>query len=181
MKINPLKLAGTFEITLNRIGDARGYFMETFSHRIFAENGIEAGWLQENQSLSSRRGIVRGLHFQVPPMAQAKLVRAVEGEILDVFVDVRKESATFGQWDSVHLSAENCKAVFIPHGFAHGFATLSDNVIVQYKVDNYYSPEHDSGLYWNDSEIGINWKIIEPLLSEKDGKLPFLKDFVSPF
>jgi len=137
--------------------------------------------ITELQSLSSRRGIVRGLHFQTPPMAQAKLVRAVEGEILDVFVDIRKDSATFGQWDSVRLSTENCKAVFIPHGFAHGFATLSENVIVQYKVDNYYSPEHDSGIYWNDPDIGIDWQITQPLLSEKDGKLPFLKDFVTPF
>ena len=181
MKIEPLKLGGTFAITLNRIGDARGYFVETFSHRVFAESGIEADWVQENQSFSSRQGIVRGLHFQVPPMAQAKLVRVVQGEILDVFVDIRKDSATFGQWDAIQLSAENCKSVFIPHGFAHGFATLSEDVIVQYKVDNYYSPEHDRGIRWNDPDLGIDWQITEPILSEKDGKLPFLKDFVSPF
>lgn len=181
MEIKPLKLNGTFEITLNRIGDARGYFMETFSRKAFAEHGIETDWVQDNQSLSDGRGIVRGLHFQVPPMAQAKLVRVVQGEILDVFVDLRKDSATFGQWDSIILSAENCKAVFVPRGFAHGFATLSENVLVQYKVDNFYSREHDSGIRWNDADIGIDWQISEPILSEKDEKLQFLKDFVSPF
>jgi dTDP-4-dehydrorhamnose 3,5-epimerase len=181
MQIKPLKLSGTFEITLNRIGDERGYFMETFSHRIFAKHGIKADWVQENQSFSARKGIIRGLHFQIPPMAQAKLVRVVQGEILDVFVDLRKDSPTFGQSDSVHLSAENCKAVFIPHGFAHGFATLSENVIVQYKVDNYYSREHDKGIRWNDADLKIDWQIAAPILSDKDKNLPFLKDFVSPF
>jgi dTDP-4-dehydrorhamnose 3,5-epimerase len=181
MKIKPLKLAGTFEITLNRIGDERGYFMETFSEKVFAEHGIETDWVQENQSFSARKGIIRGLHFQIPPMAQAKLVRVVQGKILDIFVDLRKDSATFGQSDSVHLSAENCKAVFIPHGFAHGFATLSENVIVQYKVDNYYSREHDKGIRWNDADLKIDWQITEPILSDKDKNLPFLKDFASPF
>ncbi len=181
MEIKPLKLAGTFEITLNRIDDARGYFMETFSRKVFAEHGINADWVQENQSFSAKKEIVRGLHFQLPPFAQAKLVRVVQGEILDVFVDLRKDSATFGQWDSAKLSAENCKAVYIPRGFAHGFSTLSENVIVQYKVDNFYSREHDQGICWNDAEIGIDWQVSEPILSEKDENLPFLKDFVSPF
>ncbi len=181
MKITPLKLAGTFEIVLNRIGDSRGYFVETFSRRIFAENDIEADWVQDNESLSVECGIVRGLHFQVPPMAQAKLLRVLQGQILDFFVDLRKDSATFGKWDAVHLSAENQKAIYIPRGFAHGFATTSENVIVQYKVDNPYSREHDRGIRWNDPEIGIDWQVGQPILSEKDANLPFLKDFVSPF
>jgi dTDP-4-dehydrorhamnose 3,5-epimerase len=181
LEIKPLKLQGTFEITLKKFGDSRGYFMETFSQKVFAENGVKADWVQENQSFSEQKGIVRGLHFQVPPMAQAKLLRVVQGEILDVFVDLRKHSATFGQWDSIHLSAENCKSVYIPRGFAHGFCTLTENVIVQYKVDNYYSREHDSGIRWNDSQIGVDWEVIEPILSEKDSSLPFFKDFVSPF
>ena len=179
--IKPLKLAGTFEITLNRIGDSRGYFMETFSHKVFADNGIEADWVQENQSFSARQGIIRGLHFQVPPMSQAKFVRVIQGEILDVFVDLRKTSETFGKWDSIHLSAENCQAVYIPQGFAHGFSTLSENVIVQYKVDNPYSRKHEQGILWNDPGIGIDWEVTEPFLSEKDEKLPTLKDLVSPF
>lgn len=181
MEINPLKLEGTFEIIPKKFGDSRGYFMETFSEKVFVAGGIKAEWVQENQSFSAQKGIVRGLHFQFPPMAQAKLVRVVQGEIIDIFVDLRKDSATYGHWDSIHLSAENCKAVFVPRGFAHGFCTLTENVIVQYKVDNYYSREHDSGIRWNDAEIGVDWHISAPVLSEKDSNLPFFKDIISPF
>lgn len=181
MEIKPLKLGGSFEITLNRIGDARGYFMETYSKKLFAEYGLQTDWIQENQSLSSRRHTIRGLHFQVPPFAQAKLVRVVRGEILDVFVDLRKDSPTCGRWDSVKLSEENCKAAYIPRGFAHGFCTLTDDVIAQYKIDNFYSPESEGGILWNDSDIGIDWNVEAPVLSAKDAELPFYKDFVSPF
>lgn len=181
MEIKPLKLEGTFEITFNRIGDARGYFMEIYSRKLFAEHGLQTDWIQENQSLSTRPHTLRGLHFQVPPFAQAKLVRVARGEILDVFVDLRKDSPTCGRWDSIRLSEENCKAVYIPRGFAHGFCTLSENVIVQYKIDNLYDRESERGLRWDDSDIGINWNIEEPFLSAKDADLPFYKDFISPF
>ncbi len=181
MEIKPLKLEGTFEITFKRIGDERGYFMETYSKKLFAKYGLQTDWIQENQSLSARLHTIRGLHFQAPPFAQAKLVRVVQGEIFDVFVDLRKDSATFGQWDGINLSAENCASVYIPRGFAHGFCTLTENAIVQYKVDNAYAPEAERGIRWNDTNITIDWKANEPLLSGKDAILPFFRDLVSPF
>ncbi len=181
MEIKPLRLEGTFEIISRRIGDARGYFMQIYDRELFAARGLQTVWIQENQSLSTRRHTLRGLHFQAPPFAQAKLVRVARGEILDVFVDLRKDSATCGQWDAIRLSEENCRAVYIPHGFAHGFCTLSEEVVVQYKVDNVYAPEFDKGIRWNDPDIGIRWEAAEPFLSEKDSNLPLYKDFVSPF
>lgn len=181
LEIKSLKLKGTFEIAFNRIGDARGYFMQTYNKQLFAEYGLQVDWIQENQSLSTRLHTIRGLHLQAPPYAQSKFVRAVRGEILDVFVDLRKDSETFGQWDSVVLSEDNCRAVYIPRGFAHGFSTLTDDVIVQYKVDNIYAPEAEMGIRWNDEEIGIDWKTENPFLSPKDVDLPLFRDFVSPF
>ncbi len=181
MKIKPLKIEGTFEIVFNRIGDVRGYFMETYSKKLFAECGLQTDWIQENQSLSTRLHTIRGLHFQIPPFAQAKLVRTVQGEIFDVFVDLRKNSATFGQWDGVNLSEENCKSVYIPRGFAHGFCTLTESVVIQYKIDNAYVPEAERGIRWNDADISIDWKTKEPFLSVKDSVLPFFKDLVLPF
>lgn len=181
MEIKPLKLKGSFEILLKRIGDSRGYFMETYSRRLFTEYGLQTDWVQENQSLSEHRHTVRGLHFQIPPAAQTKLVRVMRGEILDVFVDLRSGSATYGQWDSVKLSEENAKAVYIPRGFAHGFCTLTENVVIQYKVDNHYAPELEQGIRWNDSDIAVEWNVAEPILSAKDANLPFYKDFVSRF
>lgn len=181
LEIKPLKLAGTFEIIIKKIGDSRGYFMETYSQKLFAEHGLQTNWVQENQSFSEKKHTVRGLHFQLPPFAQAKLVRAIQGEILDVFVDLRKNSPTYGQWDSIQLSEENCRAVYVARGFAHGFCTLTENTIIQYKVDNPYAPEHDSGIRWNDPDIGIDWQADNPILSAKDEKAQFLKNFVSPF
>lgn len=181
MEIKPLKLKGTFEITFNRIGDSRGYFMEVYSKKLFAEHGLQTDWVQENQSLSARPHTIRGLHLQAPPFAQTKLVRVSRGEILDVFVDLRKDSETFGRWDSANLSEENCRAVYIPRGFAHGFCTLTEDVIVQYKVDNFYAPETEMGVRWNDSDIGIEWNSENSFLSPKDSGLPLFKDFVSPF
>lgn len=181
MKINPLKLEGSFEIIIEKFGDERGYFMETYKRNSFAELGLQTNWVQENQSLSGKKNTIRGLHFQLPPFAQTKLVRAIRGEILDVFVDLRKESKTYGQWDELILSEENCKAVYVPRGFAHGFCTLTENAIIQYKVDNLYAPEHDSGIRWNDPDIGIDWGAETPFLSAKDAQAQFFKDFVSPF
>lgn len=182
MQINPLKLEGVFEITLECFKDNRGYFMETFSRKKFAEYGLDKyDWVQENQSLSAKKDTVRGLHFQTPPFAQAKLVRVIQGEILDVFVDLRSNSETFGEWDSIVLSAENLKSVLIPRGFAHGFRTLTENVIVQYKVDNDYSRKSEQSIRWNDPDLKIDWGVSEGILSDKDLQAEFFKDFVSPF
>ena len=162
MEIKPLKLKGTFEISFSRIGDSRGYFMQTYNKELFAECGLQTDWIQENQSLSARLNTIRGLHLQAPPFEQAKLVRVGRGKILDVFVDLRKNSETFSHWDSIELSEENCRAAYIPRGFAHGFCTLTNDVIVQYKVDNIYAPESEMGIRLDDPDIGINWQTENP-------------------
>jgi dTDP-4-dehydrorhamnose 3,5-epimerase len=181
VEIKPRNLKGVFEITLDQIADSRGYFMRTYCKELFAENGLQTDWVQENQSLSRRLHTVRGLHFQKPPHSETKLVRVVQGAILDVFVDIRRQSETYGQWDSIELSAENHKAVYIPRGFAHGFCTLTEDTIVQYKVDCTYSPGSEGGIRWNDPDIGIKWNIQDAMLSERDKNLPAFSDFVSPF
>ncbi len=181
MEIIPLKLKGSYEIRFAPRGDERGYFMRSYDREMFAENGLQTDWIQENQSLSTQLHIVRGLHFLLPPHTETKLVRAVQGKILDAFVDLRKDSETFGQWDSIELSEDNFKAVYIPKGFAHGFCTLTEKVVVQYKVDSAYVGASDAGIRWNDPKIGINWNIENPILSERDKNLPLLEDLDSPF
>lgn len=179
MEIKPQKLKGTFEINLSPIQDERGFFMRTYDLNAFNNTGLNKVWVQENHSLSAQSGIIRGLHFQLPPFAETKLVRCINGKILDVFVDLRKNSPTFGQWDSIELNAENKKMIFIPRGFAHGFCTLSENSEVLYKVDNFYSKEHERGLIWNDNEIGIDWPIQNPILSEKDTMNWTMAEFIN--
>lgn len=181
MEIIPLKLGGSYEIRLAPRGDERGYFMRTYDRKIFQENGLQTAWMQENQSLSTQLYTIRGLHFLLPPHTETKLVRAVQGKILDVFVDLRRDSETFGQWDSIELSEDNHRAVYIPKGFAHGFCTLTERAVVQYKVDSLYVAESDAGIRWNDPSIGINWNAPNPILSERDKNLPLLADFDSPF
>lgn len=181
MEIKPLKLEGSYEITLNRIGDLRGYFMRTYSRDIFAEHGLQTDWAQENQSLSTGIGTVRGLHFQNPPFAETKLVRVVKGAMIDVFVDLRKDSATFGKWDSIELSEDNDKAVYIPKGFAHGFKTLTENVLVEYKIDVVYHAEAVSGIRWNDPDLAVDWNVENPITSARDAEAQFFADFDSPF
>jgi dTDP-4-dehydrorhamnose 3,5-epimerase len=181
VEIKPRKLKGTFEITLLRIGDARGYFCRTYSKDVFHENGLRTDWIQENQSHSKSLHTVRGLHFQRPPHAETKLVRVLQGTILDVFVDLRRESPTYGEWDSIELSADNDKVIYIPRGFAHGFCTLTNNAIVHYKVDSAYAPDYEGGIRWNDPHIGIAWNVHEAFLSDRDKDLPLFSDFVSPF
>lgn len=150
-------------------GDSRGYFMETFLLDKFLKEVTNTTFVQENESCSSF-GVLRGLHYQLPPNAQAKLVRVVKGKIYDVAVDIRKNSPTFGKYLGFELSGENKRQLFIPRGFAHGFVTLEDNTIVQYKTDNYYSPESEGAIIWNEPKIGINWpiEINRIILSEKD-------------
>ena len=158
-------------------GDSRGYFFESWNEKAFAEAGINCRWMQDNES-KSRAGVLRGLHFQAAPYTQAKLVRVIQGAVLDVAVDIRKGSPTFGQHVAVELSAENKRQLFVPRGFAHGFAVLSEEVIFAYKCDNTYMPSHERGIAFNDPALGINWKIdlSQVLLSEKDKKNPLFKD-----
>ncbi len=181
MEIKERKLKGTYEITLKPHLDNRGFFMRTFDDTIFKKNGIERKWVQENHSRSEEKGIIRGLHFQLSPFSETKLVRCIKGAILDVFVDLRKNSETFGQWDSIELSAENKKMIFIPRGFAHGFCTLTEISEVVYKVDNYYSQENERGLLWNDKTVGINWPTDNPILSAKDERNMTLAQFVEEY
>lgn len=162
--------------------DARGYFFESFSQREFDEKVKPVTFVQDNESMSSR-GVMRGLHFQRPPYAQAKLVKCVEGRVIDVAVDLRKGSATYGRHVAVELTADNHLQLFIPHGFAHGFVVLSDRAVFQYKCDNYYHPEADGGISILDDTLGIDWNIdmSEAILSDKDKRHPLLKDFETPF
>src|SRR5215471_9470658 len=163
--------------------DPRGWFSETFHEQRLHDLGIRCRFVQDNQSSSRSAGTLRGLHFQLPPHAQAKLIMALRGRILDVAVDVRRGSPTYGQHVSVELSAECGRQFYIPIGFAHGFLTLTDDVLVMYKTSEYYAPAHDSGIRWNDPDIALPWPFDEAdiILSEKDRRLPFLKEFTSPF
>jgi len=176
MKVESLKLSGTFEVMLEPKGDHRGYFMRTYDREIFHEAGLTTDWVQENQSLSVEAHTLRGLHYQVPPHAETKLVRALSGRIMDVFLDLRAGSPTFGQWDCLELSSVKYNAVYIPRGFAHGFCTLTENCVISYKVDSFYAPEQESGVRWDDPDLAIPWPAAAPVLSERDKGLPLLKD-----
>jgi dTDP-4-dehydrorhamnose 3,5-epimerase len=166
-----------------RLIDDRGWFSETFHQQRLREMGITHPFVQENQSSSKRAGTLRGFHFQRPPAAQAKLVTVLRGRILDIAVDIRRGSPSFGNYVSIELSAEGGEQLYIPTGFAHGFITLEDDVVVMYKVSDYYAPSHDTGICWNDPDIGFSWpfKNADIIKSEKDGRLPRIKDLDSPF
>ncbi|WP_342547707.1 dTDP-4-dehydrorhamnose 3,5-epimerase [Paenibacillus sp. FSL P2-0089] len=158
-------------------GDHRGWFMETYSEAKFHEQELRYQFVQDNQSYSAVKGTLRGLHFQLNPKAQTKLVRCTRGSIFDVAVDIRQGSPSYGKWFGVELTAENKKQLLIPKGFAHGFITLTEDVEVQYKCDELYAPECDGGILWNDPDIGIEWPIdVTPVLSAKDEQAPLLKD-----
>lgn len=166
-----------------RHGDDRGYFCETYKKPQFDAFGLDITFVQDNESLSREVGVVRGLHFQTPPMAQAKLVRAVRGAIFDVAVDIRKGSPSYGRWVAATLTAEKGEQLLVPHGFAHGFCTLEPDTIVAYKVDAPYSPPHDAGIRWDDPDLGIDWPLAAgaAILSGKDRAAPLLRDYASPF
>jgi dTDP-4-dehydrorhamnose 3,5-epimerase len=166
-----------------KFGDHRGFFSEVYSDKLLAACGIDLRFVQDNHSLSAEKGVVRGLHYQLAPMAQDKLIRVMRGAIVDVAVDIRRGSPTFGRHVSVVLSAENWKQMFVPAGFAHGFATLEPNTEVLYKVTNYYSPSHERGIRWNDPKLGIDWQVPEnaAVLSERDRKHPMLADATDLF
>ena len=182
MKFVNTSIEGLVIIEPTVFGDNRGYFLESYNKKKFEEAIGKVSFVQDNESKSSK-GVLRGLHFQKPPYAQAKLVRCIEGKVLDVSVDIREGSETFGQHITVELSGENKKQVFIPRGFAHGFLVLSESAIFAYKVDNSYAPTHDAGIRWDDSLLNIQWGVSESevLVSEKDAKLPFFLEFETPF
>jgi dTDP-4-dehydrorhamnose 3,5-epimerase len=175
-------LPGVTLVRPTRFGDHRGYFIETYSRPAYREFGIDAEFVQDNQSMSAAPGTVRGLHFQRPPFAQAKLVRVMHGAIFDVAVDIRRGSPTYGRWCGVRLTGEGCEQLFVPRGYAHGFVTLEPDTVVTYKVDSVYSKEHEGGISWNDPEIGIAWPWARDVtLSAKDRMLPLFAALSSPF
>jgi dTDP-4-dehydrorhamnose 3,5-epimerase len=178
LEVHSLALPDVKLIRSPRFGDRRGYFAETYMRRDFVAAGLATEFVQDNQSGSAARGTVRGLHFQVPPFAQAKLVRILRGSILDVVVDLRRSSPSYGRYLSVELDADGDEQLFIPTGFAHGYCTLEPETVVFYKVDKVYSAEHERGVNWADPKLGIQWPVVESLavLSEKDRVLPPLRD-----
>ena len=176
MDIIKTKIDGVYVLIPRVFGDYRGFFMESWSKKTMDEAGLFYDFVQDNHSLSTVKGTLRGIHFQKGDKSQAKLVRVVTGAVLDVAVDLRHDSPTYKQWVGVELSAENKKQLLIPRGFGHGFVTLTDHVEFLYKADNYYAPEADGGIRWNDPDIGVKWGITDPILSDKDKKNPFLKD-----
>ena len=177
MEVIKTLIEGVVIIEPRLFKDDRGYFFEAFSQREFEEKVCKTTFVQDNESKSSY-GVIRGLHFQKPPFAQSKLVRVVKGAVLDVAVDIRKDSPTFGQHVAVELTEENHRQFFIPRGFAHGFSVLSEEVVFQYKCDNLYAPKCDGAIAWDDPELGIDWRIPmdKAILSEKDRKHPILKE-----
>ena len=181
MQIEQTGLEGLLVLTPKVFEDERGFFLESYNETVFTRLGLTVHFVQDNHARSEQAGVLRGLHFQRPPFAQSKLVWVTRGAVYDVAVDMRADSSTYGQWFSCRLDERNRKRLFVPHGFAHGYMTLEPGTEFQYKVDNFYSPEHDGGIRWNDPDLYISWPDQQPILSAKDTVLPFLRDFVSPF
>lgn len=182
MKFTKTNLEGVIVVEPKVFGDHRGWFMETYNESNFLGAGINIKFVQDNQSFSAAKGTLRGLHYQLNPKAQTKVIRCTKGAIFDVAVDIRKGSSTFGEWFGTELTSENKKQLLIPNGFAHGFMTLSEDAEVQYKVDELYAPECDRGIIWNDPDIGIEWPMdVKPILSAKDEKAPLLMNAENNF
>jgi dTDP-4-dehydrorhamnose 3,5-epimerase len=184
MQIETTDLAGVLVLTPRRFGDARGFFAETWSRPALAAKGVDIDFVQDNHSLSAAVGTLRGLHFQAPPRAQAKLVRCGRGRLFDVAVDIRRGSPTFGRWVGVELSAENGRQLLIPAGFAHGFVTREPDTEIVYKCSDTYAPETEGSVRWDDPDLGIDWDLppgLTPVLSGKDAAAPLLRDIASPF
>tara|TARA_B110000046_G_scaffold34266_2_gene37112 strand:+ start:182 stop:724 length:543 start_codon:yes stop_codon:yes gene_type:complete len=180
LEITKTSIEGLLILTPKVHTDPRGYFFENFRKNHFEELGIDIDFIQENESMSQERTI-RGLHLQAPPHAQDKLIRVIKGSILDIAVDIRSESPTYGQHVAITLSEDNKTSFLVPRGFAHGFYCLENDTIVNYKCSDYYNPESEMGLFWNDPKMGIEWPILDPIVSEKDKHQPRLQDFKSPF
>jgi|SRR5579875_610482 len=183
IEIYPTEIPDVKIIKPKRHADSRGFFSETYNKKALSEAGIDLDFVQDNHSLSGEKGVVRGLHYQTRPFAQDKLVRVTRGSVLDVAVDLRKGSPTFGRHVSAQLSADDWNQILVPIGFAHGFCTLEPNTEVIYKVTSYYAPDHDRGLFWNDPQLGIQWPVSpdQALLSEKDKHLPQLSELLDLF
>jgi dTDP-4-dehydrorhamnose 3,5-epimerase len=183
MEVRATALPDVKVLTPRRFGDQRGYFSETWSAAHMAGQGLDIRFVQDNESLSAKAGTLRGLHYQAPPFAQAKLVRVARGAILDVAVDARRGSPTYGRWVAEEISAENGAQILVPVGFLHGFLTLTDDTLVIYKVDNVYDAGSDGGVRWNDPDIGIDWGVANEglTLSDKDRRAPLFREWVSPF
>jgi dTDP-4-dehydrorhamnose 3,5-epimerase len=181
MEFHALSLPGAYEIRTHPHVDERGAFARTYDEELFSAQGLHRAWVQDNQSISTRQGVIRGLHFQRPPHAETKLVRVVRGRVWDVIVDLRGRSATYGRWAAVTLSAEAGNMLYVPRGFAHGFCTLTEEAWVLYKVDARYTPAEEGGLRWDDPQLGIPWPEKSPLLSAKDQALPGWVGFQTPF
>lgn len=180
MEIVKTKIPDLYIVKPRVFEDNRGYFFESYNKEAFLRSGIDQNFVQDNESKSAK-GVLRGLHFQKPPFAQGKLVRVMHGAVLDVAVDLRKASPTYGQWVSVELNHDNKWMYWIPPGFAHGFVTLEDNTVFFYKCTNVYNKESEGSILWNDADLNIDWKVTNPTLSGKDQVSPLFKDFVSPF
>jgi dTDP-4-dehydrorhamnose 3,5-epimerase len=178
-----LSIPDVILIRVRKFADSRGDFLETFRKSDFAEMGIDRDFVQDNQAYSAQSGTIRGLHFQAPPHAQAKLVRVLHGAVYDAAVDMRRGSPTYGKWCGARLTADDSEQIFVPRGFAHGYCTLEPDTVVAYKVDGYYAPQSEAGLIWNDPAIGVDWSVPAQsvLVSEKDAKLPSLNSFNTPF
>jgi dTDP-4-dehydrorhamnose 3,5-epimerase len=174
---------GILLVRSQRFGDPRGYFSETYNARTFAEAGIGSSFLQDNLSQSAAAGTIRGLHFQIPPAQQNKLIRVTRGSIFDVAVDLRCGSSTYGRWCGMTLTSEDDAHLFVPSGFAHGYCTLEPDTEVVYKVDEFYAPAYEAGLRWDDPDIAISWPVTaaDVIVSDKDAKLPAFRTFISPF
>lgn len=180
MEVIETELKGLFVLKPKVFEDERGYFFESYSKKLFNEAGLDIDFVQDNQSLS-QKGVLRGLHFQNPPHAQGKLVRVISGSVLDVVVDIRKDSKTYGKWYGLELTEKNKWMMYVPPGFAHGFLTLENNTVFSYKCTNFYNKASEDCLLWNDKDININWNFDKPLLSAKDLEGKAFKGFVSMF
>ena len=176
MNIIKTEIEDVLIIELKVFGDHRGWFAETYSKEKFKQLGIDIEFIQDNHSFSAQKGVLRGLHFQLPPMAQTKLIRCTRGEVMDVVVDIRHGSPTYKKWVAVKLTEYDKRQLLVPKGFAHGFVTLTNDAEVHYKVDEYYSPENDRVIRYDDPEINVDWGVLDPIMSEKDLKAPLLSE-----
>ncbi|MHC1788830.1 dTDP-4-dehydrorhamnose 3,5-epimerase [Solidesulfovibrio sp.] len=181
MEVSQTGIPGLVVVKPKVFGDHRGFFLETYSCEAFARAGLEYTFVQDNHARSGSKGVLRGLHFQLPPATQAKLVWVTRGAVFDVVVDLRVGSPTYRQWYGIELSEDNFLRLMVPRGFAHGYVTLTDNAEFMYKVDAPYAPAQDAGIAWNDPDIGVAWPVTDPILSEKDAAQPRLADAGSPF